>query len=96
MHTAIKELEDEIENHDSILNRTGADIKKELGFLVKNCRSVLQQLGQLLVKYKSLGTGTKRAWDRLRWGTENLQEIRDKLMVDTSFSTLFLTMLGTG
>jgi hypothetical protein len=96
LHTAIKELEDEIENPDSILNRTGADKKKELGLLVNNCMSVLQQLNKLLVKYKSLGTGTKRAWDRLRWGSENVQEIRDKLMVHTASLTLFLTTLGTG
>jgi hypothetical protein len=96
LHTAIKELEDEIENPDSILNRTGASKKSELGLLVKNCVSVLQQLNQLLIKYKSLGTRSKRTWDRVRFGTENLQEIRDKLMVHTSSLTLFLTTLGTG
>ena len=96
LHTAIKELEDEIENPDSILNRTGAGKKDELGLLVKNCMGVLQQLNKLLIKYKSLGTTSKRAWDRLRWGTENLQEIREKLMMHTSSLTLFLTTLGTG
>jgi hypothetical protein len=63
---------------------------------VKNCVSVLQQLNQLLIKYKSLGTRSKRTWDRVRFGTENLQGIRDKLMVHTSSLTLFLTTLGTG
>ena len=41
LHTAIKELEDEIENPNSILNRTGANKKTELGILVKNCNGVL-------------------------------------------------------
>ena len=96
LHTAIKELEDEIENPDSILNRTGAGKKAELGILVKNCAGVLQQLNKLLTKYKSLGTTTKRTWDRLRWGAENLQDIREKLLTHTSSLTLFLTTLGTG
>lgn len=96
MHTALKELEDEIENPDSILNRTGAGKKAELGLLVKNCTGVLQQLNKLLTKYKSLGTTSKRTWDRLRWGAENLQDIREKLLTHTSSLTLFLTTLGTG
>jgi DnaJ family protein B protein 4 len=96
LHTALKELEDEIENPDSIFNRTGAGKRKELGILVQNCKGVLQQLNKLLTKYKSLGTGSKRAWDRLRWGTENLAEIREKIMSHTSSLTLFLTTLGTG
>jgi hypothetical protein len=58
--------------------------------------SVLRQLNQLLIKYKSLGTRSKRTWDRVRFGAENLQEIRDKLTVHTSSLTLFLTTLGTG
>jgi hypothetical protein len=96
LHTAIKELEDEIENPDSILNRTGAGKKSELGLLVKNCNGVLQQLNKKLIKYKSLGSASKRTWDRLRWGAENLQEIREKLLAHTSSLTLFLTTLGTG
>jgi hypothetical protein len=67
LHTAIKELQDEAENPDSIFNRTGARKKKELAALVQNCNGVLQRLYNLLIKYKSLGTGSKRTWDRLRW-----------------------------
>ena len=96
MHTAIKELEDEIENPGSILNRTGAGKKSELGILVKNCNGVLQQLNKKLIKYKSLGSATRRTWDRLKWSAENLQEIREKLLAHTSSLTLFLTTLGTG
>jgi hypothetical protein len=96
LHTVLKELEDETNNPDSILNRTGAGKKKELGILIKNCTGVLQQLNQLLIKYNSLGTSTKRTWDRLRWGKENLQEIRENVLTHTSSLALFLTTLGTG
>ncbi len=63
---------------------------------MQNCNGVLQQLNKLLIKYKSLGTKSKKAWDRLRWGTENLAEIREKIMSHTSSLNLFLTTLGTG
>jgi hypothetical protein len=95
LHTAIKELQDEIENPDSILNHSNAGKRNELGVLLRNCSSVLQQLNKLLIKYKSLGTTSKRTWDRLMWGKENLAEIREKLMMHTSTLTLFLTTLGT-
>ena len=96
LHTAIKELQDEAENPDSIFNRSGAGKKKELAVLVQNCNGVLQKLNSLIIKYKSLGTKTKRTWDRLKWGTENLADIREKIMSHTSSLTLFLTTLGTG
>jgi hypothetical protein len=96
LHTVLKELEDETNNPDSILNRTGAGKKKELSILTKNCNSVLQQLNKLLIKYKSLGSTRQRTWDRLKWGKENLQEIREKILTHTSSLTLFLTTLGTG
>jgi hypothetical protein len=96
LHTVLKELEDELENPDSILNRSGASKASELNLLVRNCRSVLQNLNKLLIKYKSLGTSSKKTWDRIQFGTENLSEIREKLMSHTSSLTLFLTTLGTG
>jgi hypothetical protein len=79
-----------------MFNRSGVGKKKELTMLVKNCNGVLQQLNNLLTKYESLGTTSKRTWDRLKRGTENLSEIREKIMSHTSSMTLFLTTLGTG
>jgi hypothetical protein len=96
LHTVLKELEDELENPDSILNRSGASKASELNILVRNCRSVLQSLNKLLIRYKSLGTSSKKTWDRVQFGTENLSDIREKLMSHTSSLTLFLTTLGTG
>ena len=96
LHTVLKQLDDEFENPDSILNRTGASKSKELGLLAQSCNGALQQLNKLLIKYKSLGTKSKRAWDLLRWVTENLTEIREKIISHTSSLTLCLTTLGTG
>jgi hypothetical protein len=96
LHAAIKELEDEATNADSILIRAGSGKKKELDEIIKNCRAVLVQLERLLTKYQSLGTKSKRTWDRIKFGTEGLQTIREKLTFHTSSINLFLTTLGTG
>ena len=96
LHAAIRELQDEVDNKDSILNRAGVGRKQELDGLMRNCSDVLGQLEQLLTRYRSLGTKQKRTWDRVKFGSEGLQEIRSKLMFHTSALTLFLTSLGTG
>lgn len=96
LHTAIKELQDEVENEDSILNRAGSTKKNEVDDLIRHCRAVLQQLQRLVTRYKSLGTNSKRAWDRIKFGTEGVQDIREKLTFHTSAIQLFLTTLGTG
>jgi hypothetical protein len=93
LHTAIKELEDEIENHVSVLNHTGASKKSELDILIKNCNSVLQQLNKKLIQYKSLGSASRRTWDRMKWSAGNLQEIREKLLAYTSSLMLFKDLL---
>lgn len=69
--------------------------KGEIYVLVHNCNAVLQQLSKLVAKYKSLGTNRKRTWDSVRFRSENLQDMREKLMMHTSSLTLFLATLGT-
>jgi hypothetical protein len=96
LYTAIKQLTDEIDNPDSIVNRTAASKKKELIRLGKNSEGAVLQLSKLLIKYKSLRTNRKRTWDKIRFVTENLQDVRQAIMTHTSSLQLFLTTLGTG
>ncbi len=96
LHTAIKELEDEASNSDSILSRAGISKQNELREILHNCRSILTQLEKLVTKYKSLGTKHKRKWDAVRFGAEGLGELRSKIAFHTSAINLFLTTLGTG
>lgn len=57
---------------------------------------VLLQLQRLVTRYKSLGTNQKRTWDRIKFGTEGIHDIREKLTFHTSAIQLFLNTLGTG
>lgn len=61
----------------------------ELGQLVDGCNGVLTELQTLLHKYKSLGTQSKRTWDRLRWGKEPIEKIRLRLVSHVSLLTSF-------
>lgn len=65
----------------------------ELGQLVYGCNDVLIELQTLLYKYKSLGTQSKRTWDRLRWGRVPIEEIRLRLVSHVSLLTSFRTGL---
>ena len=89
------ELQDEVENEDSILNKAATGKKNELPILVRNCTDVLQQLQQLLVRYRSLGTHQKRTWDRIKFGSAGVREIRSKLIFHTSALTMFMINVGT-
>jgi Hsp70 protein len=96
IYTALRELKDEAENEDSILNRAGKGRQKELNNIVQNCTQVLRQLESLVTRYQSLGTSRKKVWDRIKFGDEGIKVIRNQLVLHTSTLTLFLTSLGTG
>lgn len=96
LHTCIKELEEDARNPDSLLNRKGKGKKKDIDVLLRNCMKVLRELQQLVRRYESLGTAKKKTWDRVRFGSEGIEMIREKLAFHASSITLFLASLGTG
>lgn len=83
LHTCIKELEEDARNPVSLLNRKGKGKKKDI--LLRNCVTVLRELQQLVKKYRSLGTYSKRAWDRIRFGSEATEIITRKTCVPRRF-----------
>lgn len=54
------------------------------------CRTVLKDLQRRLDKYNSLGTQSKRTWDRIGWGSDDIAELRFRLISNTSLLTAFL------
>jgi molecular chaperone DnaK (HSP70) len=96
LHTALRELQDEAENEESILNRGGSSRSKDLEEILSNVNEVLAQLESQVTKYRSLGTSKKGVWDRMRFGHEGLQDMRSKVIYHTSCLNVFLTSLGTG
>lgn len=64
--------------------------------ILSNIKPVLEDLERMVSKYSSLGRTEKRKWDRLRFGAEDLDNIRGKLTFHTSVIDLFMNNLSAG
>ena len=64
---------------------------ERLNTIKEGCEKVLVDLQNLVEKYESLGTQSKRTWDRMRWGNEDVAEIRARLTSNISLLTAFIS-----
>ena len=64
---------------------------ERLHTIKEGCEKVLIDLQNLVEKYESLGTQSKRTWDRMRWGNEDVAEIRARLTSNISLLTAFIS-----
>jgi hypothetical protein len=72
---------------DQRLPPTQRDDLKVVG---DGCHRVLEDLQNLAEKYKSLGMQGKRTWDRMRWGSEDIAELRARLISNTGMLTAWI------
>ena len=82
LHIVLKELE-EIYS-DAPLSTAQQSRLETVG---DGCRAVLEDLQGILDRYNSLGTKTKRTWDRLGWGSKDVSELRSRLISNTVLLT---------
>ena len=54
------------------------------------CQRVLSDLQTLVDRYENLGTQSKKTWDRMKWGAEDIFEIRSRLISNTTMLTAFI------
>jgi hypothetical protein len=54
------------------------------------CHHILKDLDNLYKEYQSLGTQSKRTWDRMKWGSENIGELRARLISNTGLLTAWI------
>ena len=85
LHAVLKELEETY----SDANLSAAQLSR-LKVVGDGCRAVLEDLQDLVDRYHSLGTNTKRTLDRLTWGSENIAELRSRLISNTGLLITFL------
>ncbi|KAG8526459.1 uncharacterized protein KY384_000052 [Bacidia gigantensis] len=83
LHAVIKEAEETV-----FAQPLSQDRQHRLQTVKEGCNDVLVDLDKIVKKYESLGTQSKRTWDRMRYGNEDIAEIRARLISHT-------TMLGT-
>ena len=85
LQLVLKEVQDAVHHQELSLAK-----QQDLKQLVVACSEVLEELGDILKKYKSLGTQTRRTWDRLKWSKDNVESIRLRVISSNSLLTSFL------
>jgi hypothetical protein len=97
LHTVLKHLKYEVEEEGSVLSRDQALYARELAPVIGDCDYTLRQLDELLQKYGKLasreGSGAGRLWDKIRFGSNEMDElgsIRMKLINHKTTITVFL------
>jgi hypothetical protein len=61
-----------------------------IAVITQGCQAVLQDLDALVKKYESLGMQSKRTLDRMKWGSNDIAELRARLTSNTVMLTAFL------
>jgi hypothetical protein len=67
--------------------------QERLGEVGDGCRCVLEDLDKLVKRYESLGTQSKRTWDRMKFAAENIPALRLRLASNTGLLNGLLTTL---
>ncbi|KAF9073867.1 hypothetical protein BDP27DRAFT_1215405 [Rhodocollybia butyracea] len=89
LHVVLKESEEYIDEYTDL----PASRRNRLKILTDGCDGVLKDLDKLLKTYESLGTQSQRTWDRMRFGLEDLADIRSRLISQTTLLTAFNSIL---
>ncbi|KFY14625.1 hypothetical protein V492_02509 [Pseudogymnoascus sp. VKM F-4246] len=90
LHVVIKETEEYVAETEGLSPSRDA----RLTILIDGCKEVLAELERLLNNYESLGTQAQRSWDRVRWGLEELADVRSRIISNTSLLTAFNSSLA--
>jgi len=85
LHAVLKEAEETV--FAQPLSPTKQEHLKAVG---DGCYCVLKDLDNLCKKYQSLGTQSKRTWDCMRLGTEDIAELRARLTSNTGLLTAWI------
>ncbi|KAI9774257.1 MAG: hypothetical protein M1840_004151 [Geoglossum simile] len=86
LHALLKEIEENL----SVETLSSAR-QARLEIIGDGCHSVLEELQSLVDKYESLGTQSKRTWDRMKWGSNDIAELRSRLTSNTLLLTAFIS-----
>ena len=75
-----------------LTQRLSLEQQRKLSTCREGCEKVLQDLSALLSKYESLGTKSRRTFDRMGFGSEDMKEIRLRLISNVTMLDAFNNM----
>jgi hypothetical protein len=84
LHNVVKETQELLSN-ETLSEVQGGRFRP----LLHNIKEDLDDLNQLLIKHENMGTQSARIWDRMRWGLEDMAQLRLRLMRHTAMLEAF-------
>ncbi len=84
LHNVIKETEELFSQQDLTLQQ-----ERRLLAYQQGCENVLKNVDRLLIKYESLGIKSQRTFDRMSFGTHDMNKIRLSLIFNVSMLDAF-------
>ena len=85
LHAVVKEFEDNLIKSPLPTSQLAA-----LQPITENCNRVLRDLQSIADRYRSLGTKSRRTWDRVSWGKEDIANLRSRLISGTALLNAFI------
>jgi hypothetical protein len=85
LHAVLKEAEEIV-----FVQPLSPEKQERLKAVGDGCHNVLTDLDNLYNGYQSLGTQSKRTWDRMRWRSEDIVELRGRLISHTGLLTAWI------
>jgi hypothetical protein len=86
----VQDLEDQAASPSFARNQQDCQKQAKLRSLIDGIIYALRELEDLATKYSSLSTAKKNNWDRLRFATRNIDDIRARLILHTSAAQTIL------
>lgn len=86
LHAVLKECEEELPVDTYSEERYG-----RLNTILEGCHKSLQELETIVQKYEGLALQQRRTWDRMRWHSDAINDIRARLNSNVTMLTAFLT-----
>jgi hypothetical protein len=85
LHAVLKESEEVLE-----VQSLSSGQQRRLETVLKGCNGVLVDLQCAVDRYESLGTKSKRTWDRLGWVQQPIVEMRARLTANILLLSAFV------
>lgn len=68
-------------------------LRRDLGTVIRGVRSTVDNLDRLLDKYPSLSRSKSKNWERIQWGSKDLNSLRGRLTQHVSSISAFLNVV---
>ncbi|KAJ8606130.1 hypothetical protein MRB53_041206 [Persea americana] len=88
VYITLRRLESFVEENQHTIKEKDVN---DLAQLCKDCRETLTELDEMLKKYQSLVSTRRAVWDRIKFGQEDLHGIRERLTLQLSALSNFMS-----